>query len=114
MKTNIPNILTWIRIAAIPVVVWCFLSDLEFARPMAGIVFGLAAITDLLDGYIARKLNQISRFGEFLDPVADKLLVAAAILMLVGFERLTGLQVLAALVILCRWPLLTIQSPQLA
>ena len=75
MKANLPNILTWIRIAAIPVVVYCFFSSMDLARPIAGILFGLAAITDVLDGYAARKLDQTSRFGEFLDPVADKLMV---------------------------------------
>jgi CDP-diacylglycerol--glycerol-3-phosphate 3-phosphatidyltransferase/cardiolipin synthase len=83
LKTNLANILTWIRIAAIPVVAWCFLSSMDFARPIAGIVFGIAAITDMLDGYVARKLGQTSRFGEFLDPVADKLMVATALVLLV-------------------------------
>lgn len=86
MKANIPNILTWIRIASIPVVVWCFFSDIRyegdnFARPLAGILFGLAAITDLIDGYLARKLDQMSKFGEFLDPVADKLMVATCLVL---------------------------------
>ncbi len=99
MKTNIPNILTWIRIAAIPVVVWCFLSELEFSRPMAGIVFGLAAITDLLDGYIARKLNQISRFGEFLDPVADKLMVATTLVLLVQSDPRIVMAIIAMIII---------------
>ncbi len=56
---------------------------MDFARPIAGIVFGIAAITDMLDGYVARKLGQTSRFGEFLDPVADKLMVATALVLLV-------------------------------
>ncbi len=75
MKLNLANSLTLIRIAAIPVVVICFYSSMDFARPIAGIVFGLAAVTDILDGYAARKLGQTSKFGEFLDPVADKLMV---------------------------------------
>ena len=83
MKANLANILTWIRIAAIPVIFYCFFSSMDFARPIAGIVFGLAAITDMLDGYAARKLGQTSRFGEFLDPVADKLMVAAVLVLLV-------------------------------
>ncbi len=84
MKATLANVLTWIRIAAIPVVVYYFLfSSIDFARPIAGIVFGLAAITDVLDGYAARKLGQTSRFGEFLDPVADKLMVAVALVLLV-------------------------------
>ncbi len=75
--------LTMIRIAAIPVVVYCFYSSMDFARPIAGIVFGLAAFTDVLDGYAARKLGQTSKFGEFLDPVADKLMVAILLVLLV-------------------------------
>lgn len=90
MKVNLPNVLTWIRIATIPVFVWCFFSDLEFARPIAGLLFGFAAITDLLDGYAARKLGQTSRFGAFLDPVADKLMVTIALVLLVqGDPRVT-------------------------
>ena len=90
MPTNLPNILTWIRIATIPVFVYCFFSDLEFARPIAGALFGFAAITDWLDGYAARRLGQTSKFGEFLDPVADKLMVTIAVVLLVqGDPRVT-------------------------
>jgi len=83
MKVNLANTLTLIRIAAIPVVMVCFYSPLDFARPIAGIVFGLAAVTDMLDGYAARKLGQASKFGEFLDPVADKLMVTILLVLLV-------------------------------
>ena len=87
---SLPNILTWIRIATIPVFVYCFFSDLEFARPIAGLLFGFAAITDLLDGYAARKLGLTSKFGAFLDPVADKLMVTIAlVLLLQGDPRVT-------------------------
>ena len=104
MKTNIPNILTWIRIAAIPVVVWCFFSDIRyegdnFARPLAGILFGLAAITDLFDGYLARKLEQTSKFGEFLDPVADKLMVATCLVLLVHTDERITVALMAAVII---------------
>ncbi len=104
LKANIANILTWMRIAAIPVVVWCFFSDIRyegdnFARPLAGILFGLAAITDLLDGYIARRLGQTSKFGEFLDPVADKLMVATSLVLLVQSDPRIGLAVTAAVII---------------
>ena len=90
MKMNLANILTLMRIAAIPVIVFCFYSSMEFARPIAGIVFGLAALTDMLDGYAARKLGQTSKFGEFLDPVADKLMVTILLIFLVqGDPRIT-------------------------
>ena len=90
MKINLANTLTLIRIAAIPVVMYCFYSPMDFARPIAGIVFGLAAVTDMLDGYAARKLEQTSKFGEFLDPVADKLMVTILMVLLVqGDPRIT-------------------------
>ncbi len=83
MKLNLANILTLFRIAAIPVVVICFYSSIPNARPIAAIIFGIAAITDLIDGWVARKYGQTSRFGEFLDPVADKLMVSIVLVMLV-------------------------------
>ncbi|MFQ5982785.1 MAG: CDP-diacylglycerol--glycerol-3-phosphate 3-phosphatidyltransferase [Woeseiaceae bacterium] len=90
MKINLANTLTLIRIAAIPLIVFCFYSAMEFARPIAGVVFGLAAVTDWLDGIVARKLGQTSRFGEFLDPVADKLMVTIVLVLLVqGDPRMT-------------------------
>jgi CDP-diacylglycerol--glycerol-3-phosphate 3-phosphatidyltransferase/cardiolipin synthase len=99
LKTNLANILTWIRIAAIPVVAWCFFSDMDFARPIAGIVFGVAAITDMLDGYVARKLGQTSRFGEFLDPVADKLMVTIALVLLVQSDPRIVIALIAMIII---------------
>ena len=83
MKANLANTLTWIRIAAIPVVAYCFFSTFQYSRPIAFVVFAVAAITDLLDGYVARRLGQTSKFGEFLDPVADKLMVAVVLVLLV-------------------------------
>jgi CDP-diacylglycerol--glycerol-3-phosphate 3-phosphatidyltransferase/cardiolipin synthase len=83
LKLNLANILTLLRIAAIPVVVICFYSSIPYARPIAAVVFGLAAITDWIDGWVARKFGQTSRFGEFLDPVADKLMVSIVLVMLV-------------------------------
>ena len=104
LKGNIPNILTWIRIAAIPIVVWCFFSDIRyeganFARPIAGILFGLAAITDLFDGYLARKWNQMSKFGEFLDPVADKLTVATCLVLVAHTDARYEVALIAAVII---------------
>ncbi|MGB5511070.1 MAG: CDP-diacylglycerol--glycerol-3-phosphate 3-phosphatidyltransferase [Woeseiaceae bacterium] len=83
MKLNLAIMLTLFRIAAIPAVVICFYSPLPDARPIAAILFGIAAVTDFIDGWVARKYNQTSRFGEFLDPVADKLMVAIVLVMLV-------------------------------
>jgi len=83
VKLNLANMLTLFRIAAIPAVVICFYSPLPNARPIAAILFGIAAITDFIDGWVARRFGQHSRFGEFLDPVADKLMVAIVLVMLV-------------------------------
>ena len=80
---NWANFTTVSRIILIPVVIVCYYSEFENAHLIAAILFALASLTDWLDGYLARKLNQVSDFGAFLDPVADKLLVAAVLLMLV-------------------------------
>lgn len=86
MKLNLAILLTLFRIAAVPAVVICFYSPIPNARPIAAILFGVAAITDFIDGWVARKFDQTSRFGEFLDPVADKLMVAIVLVMLVQAE----------------------------
>jgi len=86
LKLNLANFLTLLRIAAIPVVVVCFYSPPDYARPIAAVLFGLAAVTDMIDGWVARRFGQTSRFGEFLDPVADKLMVAIVLVMLVQAE----------------------------
>lgn len=99
MKLNLANILTLLRIAAIPVVVICFYSPLEYARPIAGVIFGLAAVTDMIDGWVARRFNQMSRFGEFLDPVADKLMVAIILVMLVQAQSNWFEDVIAMIII---------------
>lgn len=99
MKANLANTLTWIRIAAIPIVVYCFFSAGELARPIAGIVFAVAAITDLLDGWVARRLGQTSAFGEFLDPVADKLMVAVVLVLLVQSDPRVAVALTAAIII---------------
>jgi CDP-diacylglycerol---glycerol-3-phosphate 3-phosphatidyltransferase len=83
MRFNLPNALTWFRIIAIPLVVFVFYLPAPWARPAAGLLFGLAGITDYLDGYLARRLKQTSNFGAFLDPVADKLIVSTALVLLV-------------------------------
>jgi len=92
MPLNLPNLLTWLRILMIPLVIGVFYLparwlSYEEANLLATGFFIVAALTDWLDGYLARKLNQISAFGAFLDPVADKLMVAAALIVLVDLER---------------------------
>jgi CDP-diacylglycerol--glycerol-3-phosphate 3-phosphatidyltransferase/cardiolipin synthase len=91
--------LTLFRIAAIPVVVLLFYSPLEHARPVAAILFGIAAITDLLDGWVARRFGQMSKFGEFLDPVADKLMVAIVLVMLVQDDPWWYVDIIAMIII---------------
>jgi CDP-diacylglycerol--glycerol-3-phosphate 3-phosphatidyltransferase/cardiolipin synthase len=89
MPLNIPNLLTWARIVLIPLVVGVFYLPLPTHEQnlFATIIFVVAAITDWFDGWLARKLGQTSAFGAFLDPVADKLMVAAALVMLVQLDR---------------------------
>lgn len=83
MKMTLPTVLTFARIVLIPVLVVMFYVPFEWARPAAAFVFLLGALTDWLDGYLARRLNQQSAFGAFLDPVADKVMVAIVLVMLV-------------------------------
>ena len=81
---NVPNTLTWLRILMIPAILVLFYLPYWWADPAACAAFALAGITDTLDGYYARKLGQTSRLGAFLDPVADKLIVAAALVLIVS------------------------------
>jgi CDP-diacylglycerol--glycerol-3-phosphate 3-phosphatidyltransferase/cardiolipin synthase len=83
MSWTIPNILTFLRIALIPVFVAVYYLPYSWSHVATTALFGLAALTDWFDGYLARKLEQTSPFGAFLDPVADKLIVAVALIMLV-------------------------------
>ena len=101
MFFTIPTILTWTRIVAIPLIVGVFYIGLrpETQNLIATVMFVVFAATDWLDGYLARKLNQASAFGAFLDPVADKFLVCAALLILVQMGRVHAL---VALVIIGR------------
>ncbi|HWB50724.1 MAG TPA: CDP-diacylglycerol--glycerol-3-phosphate 3-phosphatidyltransferase [Stellaceae bacterium] len=100
--TSLPNLLTLSRIIAIPVVVATFYIDGDSARWFGCALFSAAGITDWLDGHFARRWEQQSELGRFLDPIADKLLVAATLFMLTVSGRLTSHAVLPALVILCR------------
>lgn len=99
MKFNVPNALTWFRILAIPLVVIVFYMPVTWSRPGAGLLFALAGITDYLDGYLARRLGQTSNFGAFLDPVADKLIVATALVLLVEADPTPTLAIVAAIII---------------
>ena len=92
MPLNVPNLLTWLRIVLIPLFVGIFYFDKSWVSApnqnlVATVLFTAAAVTDWLDGWLARRLNQTSAFGAFLDPVADKLMVAAALIILVQLER---------------------------
>ena len=90
MFFNLPTLLTWARIVAIPLVVGVFYLPVDAAAQnlVATVLFVVVAITDWADGYLARRLNQTSSFGAFLDPVADKFLICAALLILVQLDRL--------------------------
>jgi CDP-diacylglycerol--glycerol-3-phosphate 3-phosphatidyltransferase len=101
MSVSLPNTLTWLRIAAIPLIVLLFYLPYPWSDPAAGLVFAAAGVTDSLDGYLARRLGQTSRLGAFLDPVADKLVVAVALVLLVGRDS-RALIVLTAVVIIGR------------
>lgn len=85
---NLPNVLTLLRILLIPIFIIVFYLPLKGAHLIAAAIFGLASFTDWLDGYLARRLQQVSSFGAFLDPVADKLLVASCLLLLVGSRQI--------------------------
>jgi len=101
MFFTIPTIMTWARIAAIPLIVGVFYLPIEPVERnlIATVLFVASAATDWLDGYLARKLNQVSSFGAFLDPVADKILVCASVLVLVHLGRA---DVFVALIIIGR------------
>jgi CDP-diacylglycerol---glycerol-3-phosphate 3-phosphatidyltransferase len=98
----LPNILTYGRIVAVPAMVACFYVEGYYSNWLALFIFVAASITDFLDGYLARAWQQQSALGRMLDPIADKLLVAAALLMLVDAGTIGGWSLLAAIIILCR------------
>ena len=100
--TSLPNLLTLSRILAIPVVVATFFVSGDSARWFCCALFSAAGVTDWLDGHVARRWEQQSEIGRFLDPIADKLLVSATLFMLTATARLPAHALLPALVILCR------------
>lgn len=96
MRWNLPILLTWLRMLAIPMLVAIYLVPLDAASPAARnvaatVLFVAAAVTDWFDGWLARRLGQTSAFGAFLDPVADKLLVCAALVLLLELQRIDAL-----------------------
>ena len=104
---SIPNLLTYGRILAVPLIVLCFfiegrLESSDFARWVAFWLFVAASITDYLDGYLARIWNQTSNIGRMLDPIADKLLVASVLLLMAADGTIAGWTIWAAIIILCR------------
>jgi CDP-diacylglycerol--glycerol-3-phosphate 3-phosphatidyltransferase/cardiolipin synthase len=100
---SLPNVLTYARIAAVPALVACLMFvEGDAGRWAAFWLFVGAAITDWLDGYLARRLEQQSTLGRMLDPIADKLIVGAALIMLVHDRTIDGVSIWAAIVILCR------------
>lgn len=104
---SFPNLLTYARIVAVPMVVACFfvegrLQSSDIARWIAVSIFIIASITDFLDGYLARIWEQTSNIGRMLDPIADKLLVSACLLLLAADTTIAGWTLWAAIIILCR------------
>src|ERR1700727_825607 len=99
---NLPNTLTWLRILMIPGVVVLYYLPFWWAPPAAGVGFALAGITDTLDGYFARKWGLTSRLGAFLDPVADKLIVATALVLIVSGDPKSWFLAVVAIVIIGR------------
>ena len=97
-----PNLLTLCRIFSIPFIVGCFYIDGFWAHLAATSLFIIACVTDFFDGYFARQWEQVSAFGRFLDPVADKLLISTILLMLSGIGIISGIHLVAATIILAR------------
>ena len=90
VPVNLPNALTMLRIVAVPVIVVALLDETPNGDVIAAALFALAAVTDGLDGYIARRRSQVTTFGKLMDPLADKLLVVAALIALVSLDRLAA------------------------
>ena len=96
---NLPNVLTLIRIALIPIFILFYYLPWHYAHLAAALIFMVASFTDWLDGYLARRLHQVSPFGAFLDPVADKLLVSCSLLMLVGNQEIYYITIPAIIIV---------------
>lgn len=99
MSMNLPTILTVARIVLLPIIIVVFYLDYTWARPLSCAIFLVAGITDWLDGYLARRWGQESRFGAFLDPVADKLMVSTVLILIVEFDNSPWLTIPAIVII---------------
>lgn len=100
---SLPNILTLSRVLVIPALVAVFfLIKGDMSYWLTFVIFALAGITDFFDGYLARTYGTTSKLGQFMDPVADKLMIGATIIMLVAFDRVTGVHIIAVMIILLR------------
>jgi CDP-diacylglycerol--glycerol-3-phosphate 3-phosphatidyltransferase len=106
---NLPNVLTLVRILLVPVLVVALLDETANGDLFAAIVFALASVTDAMDGYLARTRNAITTFGKLMDPIADKLLIIAALVALVSLHRLAGW---VAMVIIARELTVTVTRMQ--
>ena len=106
---NLPNVLTLLRILLVPVLVVALLDETANGDLLAAIVFALASVTDAMDGYLARTRNAITTFGKLMDPIADKLLIIAALVALVSLHRLAGW---VAMVIIARELTVTVTRMQ--
>ena len=101
-REQIPNILTIFRIVVLPPLIALFFFDGAWAAWLALIIYTMGCITDFLDGWLARKWNVISNFGRFADPISDKMFVNTILFLLVAFDRLDGIWILPAILILLR------------
>lgn len=99
---TLPNYITLFRIALIPLLVGMFYYDRPIGYLVSAALFMIACLTDYLDGYVARAYKQVTSLGSFLDPLADKLLVASVLVMLAGFEHIKGISLIPAVLIICR------------
>lgn len=99
MFISVPNLLTFLRISLIPFFVLVFYLPFQWHYVVSAVIFFIAAVTDWLDGYLARKLKQVSPLGEFLDPVADKLIVAVALVLLVQIRPTVWMAIPAAIIV---------------
>lgn len=97
--TSLPNVLTLMRIVLIPIFIVVFYLPFQWAHGCAAVIFALASFTDWLDGYFARKMQLMSPFGAFLDPVADKLLIACTLLLLVGAKDINYITLPAIVIV---------------